>query len=64
MHYLDYINLDYEPSESDVICKYYVEPADTSIKIAAGGIAAESSIGTWTELTTEKEYVRTRQFWD
>ncbi|RLE54831.1 MAG: type III ribulose-bisphosphate carboxylase [Candidatus Methanomethylicota archaeon] len=58
MHYLDYINLDYEPSESDVICKYYVEPADTSIKIAAGGIAAESSIGTWTKVLTEKNYVK------
>ena len=28
-----------------------------SIEEAAGGVAAESSVGTWTELTTEKPYV-------
>ncbi|MBS7660137.1 ribulose-bisphosphate carboxylase large subunit, partial [Candidatus Bathyarchaeota archaeon] len=41
------------------ICLFYVEPEDISIEEAAGGVAAESSIGTWTELTTEKEYVKT-----
>jgi len=55
--YTDFVNLKYRPKESDVICDFYVEPEDISMEEAAGGVAAESSIGTWTELTTEKPYV-------
>jgi ribulose-bisphosphate carboxylase large chain len=51
------VDLKYEPKETDVACIFYVEPEDTSMNEAAGGIAAESSIGTWTELTTSKAYV-------
>lgn len=58
MRYIDFVDLKYKPKENDVICEFYVEPEGISIEEAAGGIAAESSIGTWTELTTEKEYVR------
>jgi len=57
MRYLDFINLTYEPSETDVICDFHVEPLGISLEEAAGGVAAESSIGTWTELTTIKPYV-------
>lgn len=57
MKYVDFVNLKYKPEETDVVCTFYVEPEDISIKEAAGGVAAESSIGTWTELTTEKIYV-------
>ena len=57
MKYTDFVNLKYRPKESDVICDFYVEPEDISMEEAAGGVAAESSIGTWTELTTEKPYV-------
>lgn len=57
MTYTDFVNLKYRPKESDVICDFYVEPEDISMEEAAGGVAAESSIGTWTELTTEKPYV-------
>ncbi|MEM0216830.1 MAG: type III ribulose-bisphosphate carboxylase [Candidatus Bathyarchaeia archaeon] len=53
------MNLSYKPGVDDLICLFYVEPEDISIEEAAGGVAAESSIGTWTELTTEKEYVKT-----
>jgi len=53
------VNLSYKPGVDDLICLFYVEPEDISIEEAAGGVAAESSIGTWTELTTEKEYVKT-----
>ncbi|MEX2737876.1 MAG: ribulose-bisphosphate carboxylase large subunit, partial [Candidatus Wukongarchaeota archaeon] len=52
------MNLKYKPEETDIICKFYVEPEDISIKEIAGGVAAESSIGTWTELTTIKHYVK------
>jgi len=56
LQYLDFVDLKCEPKETDVICTYYVEPEGISMKEAAGGVAAESSIGTWTELTTAKLY--------
>lgn len=58
MKYLDFINLSYKPKETDLLCAFYVEPEGISLKEAAGGVAAESSVGTWTELTTEKPYVK------
>jgi len=51
------VDLNYKPVETDLVCTFYVEPEGISLKEAAGGVAAESSIGTWTELTTEKPYV-------
>ena len=57
MRYVDYVDLKYEPKETDVVCTFYVEPEGINIEEAAGGVAAESSIGTWTELTTVKPYV-------
>jgi len=41
-----------------LICTFYLEPDGISLQEAAGGVAAESSVGTWTELTTEKPYVK------
>ena len=58
MKYKDFIDLSYKPKETDVICTFYVDPEGVDIQEAAGGIAAESSIGTWTELTTIKPYVK------
>ncbi len=55
--YIDFVDLGYEPSETDLICDFYLEPEGLSLEEGAGGIAAESSIGTWTELTTVKPYV-------
>ena len=57
MKYIDFVDLKYKPAETDLICTFYVEPEDISLKEAAGGVAAESSIGTWTELTTAKPYM-------
>jgi ribulose-bisphosphate carboxylase large chain len=57
LKYIDFVNLRYKPAETDLICTFYVEPDGISLKEAAGGVAAESSIGTWTELTTEEPYV-------
>jgi ribulose-bisphosphate carboxylase large chain len=57
MRYVDFVDLKYKPSETDVMCTFFVEPCGVSIKEAAGAVAAESSIGTWTELTTTKPYV-------
>ncbi|MEJ2281095.1 MAG: type III ribulose-bisphosphate carboxylase [Candidatus Bathyarchaeota archaeon] len=57
MRYVDFVDLSYVPKASDLICDFYVEPEGISLKEAAGGVAAESSVGTWTELTTLKPYV-------
>ncbi len=57
MKYADFVDLDYQPKTTDLICAFYAEPENVSMKEAAGAIAAESSVGTWTELTTLKPYV-------
>lgn len=57
MRYIDFVDLKYETKETDVICTFYVEPEGVNMEEAAGGVAAESSIGTWTELTTIKPYI-------
>jgi ribulose-bisphosphate carboxylase large chain len=57
LKYIDFVDLKYQPAETDLICTFYVEPDGISLKEAAGGVAAESSIGTWTELTTAEPYV-------
>lgn len=58
MKYLDFVDLNYKPKDSDLICTFTLEPEGISLNEAAGAIAAESSVGTWTELTTEKPYVK------
>ena len=58
MKYLDFVDSNYTPKETDLICTFYLEPENFSLKEAAGAIAAESSVGTWTELSTEKPYVK------
>ncbi|MFA5573041.1 MAG: type III ribulose-bisphosphate carboxylase [Candidatus Bathyarchaeia archaeon] len=58
MKYLDFIDLTYKPKETDLLCTFYVDPEGISLNEAAGGVAAESSVGTWTELTTEQPYVK------
>lgn len=57
LKYVDFVDLNYEPLETDLICTFQVEPEGLSLKEAAGAVAAESSVGTWTELTTVKPYV-------
>jgi len=57
MKYEDYVDLGYRPYRTDLICEFFIEPNNESMKRAAGAVAAESSIGTWTETTTTKEYV-------
>jgi len=57
LRYVDFVDRSYKPKTTDVICDFYVEPEGISLTEAAGGVAAESSVGTWTELTTIKPYV-------
>lgn len=48
----EYIDLSYKSNSNDLVAEYYVEPNRVSIKEAAENIAAESSIGTWTDIST------------
>ncbi len=57
MKYIDFVDLKYKPEESDLTCTFLVEPDGIGVKETAGAVAAESSIGTWTELTTVKPYM-------
>jgi len=57
MRYIDFVNLGYSPREDDVVCDFRIEPLNIGMKEAAGAVAAESSIGTWTELSTMQPYV-------
>lgn len=57
MKYVDFVDQSYKPKATDLLCDFYIEQIGMSLKEAAGGVAAESSVGTWTELTTLKPYV-------
>ncbi|MEM3405768.1 MAG: type III ribulose-bisphosphate carboxylase [Candidatus Pacearchaeota archaeon] len=48
--YDEYLNLKYTPKD-DIVCLFRIEPANNlTIKEAAERVAAESSVGTWTEI--------------
>jgi len=55
---LEFIDLNYRPKKTDLICLFRVEPArNLTLKQAANTIALESSVGTWTDVH-ERDYVR------
>ncbi len=58
MRYIDFVDQSYKPKDTDLICVFHVEPLNQPLDVIAGGVAAESSVGTWTELSTEKPYMR------
>ena len=62
MKYEDFVDLGYKPRKNDLVCLFRVEPAgNISMKEAAGRVASESSVGTWTEsLSTETPKVMKR----
>ena len=49
---LDYVDLKYMPSKDELLAEYLVEPNRIPIEKAAAHLAAESSIGTWTDIST------------
>lgn len=56
-----YLELGYEPTESELLIAFRVAPRlGTSMEEAASAVAAESSVGTWTEveLGNEQKYNR------
>jgi len=57
--YDEFVDLSYIPSREDLLCLFRLEPASGfSIEEAAGRVASESSVGTWTEVTTMKSRIR------
>ena len=48
---IEYVDLKYKPND-ELIAEYWVEPNGISIKKACENIATESSIGTWTTIST------------
>ena len=57
--YHEFVDRGYSPSENDLLCLFRLEPAaGFTIEDAAGRVASESSVGTWTEVTTMKPRIR------
>ncbi len=54
---IDFINLSYKPKKTDLICEYRIEPNKISLRSAAEKVASESSIGTWTKVSTMKKRI-------
>ena len=55
---MDYIDRKYSPSSSDLVCEFLVEPAKgVDFRDACRQIAAESSVGTWTTVSTMTERI-------
>ncbi len=55
---MSYLDLNYTPSSGDLVCEFYYEVEGIPHLEAAERIAAESSIGTWTALTTMKDEIK------
>jgi ribulose-bisphosphate carboxylase large chain len=57
--YHEFVDPKYQPDPNDLLCLFRVEPAaGFTIQDAAGRVASESSVGTWTEVTTMKPRIR------
>jgi len=55
---MSYVDLSYRPN-NDLVCDFCIEPAKgLSVREAAEHIAGESSIGTWTEVSTSNPRIR------
>jgi ribulose-bisphosphate carboxylase large chain len=62
---MKYVDLDYKPKKTDIICEFKIE-SKLPMEKAAKEVAAESSVGTWTKLTTmnkEIEAICARAFY-
>jgi ribulose-bisphosphate carboxylase large chain len=56
----DFVKLKYKPTSKDLICLFRVEPVShgkNSLKRAANTVALESSVGTWTSVSSSKAYI-------
>jgi ribulose-bisphosphate carboxylase large chain len=54
---MGYIDYEYEAAKDDIVCKFYIEPRGggngrKKVEHVSEEVAAESSIGTWTDICT------------
>jgi ribulose-bisphosphate carboxylase large chain len=57
--YSGYVDKNYKPKPTDLVCTFKVRPASgASIEEAAGAVAGESSVGTWTDVLTSSPRIR------
>ncbi|MFH0956933.1 MAG: type III ribulose-bisphosphate carboxylase [Candidatus Aenigmatarchaeota archaeon] len=55
---MGYVQLSYKPTERDVICDFCIEPGKgLSVGQAAEHVAAESSVGTWTDVAAMNQRI-------
>lgn len=53
VHYDSFINLKYKPKKTDVVCQFKITPSGGyTFREVCSITAGESSVGTWTDLTT------------
>ena len=52
-----FINQRYKPGRKDLVCLFRVTPDRMSLKEAINNVALESSVGTWTPVSSSKKYV-------
>ena len=56
IEYDDFLDLAYEPGETDLVCEFTIDPAtDMSMEAAASRVASESSNGTWAALHVDED---------
>jgi len=55
---MGYVDLRYKPTANDMVCSFYLEPSGVTLEKAAEDIAAESSVGTWTEVATMSNRIK------
>lgn len=57
--YSGFVDLKYKPSKDDLVCSFFVQPAaGVSMDTAANAVAGESSVGTWTEVSTSTPKIK------
>ena len=52
-----FIDQGYKPTRNDLVCLFKVTPEGMSLKEAINNVALESSVGTWTPVSSNKKYV-------
>lgn len=64
MSYKDFLDLSHKPGPREVVCTFRATPREgTEFELVAGGLAAESSIGTWDpDLATMKDHPEARRY--
>ncbi|RQG96851.1 type III ribulose-bisphosphate carboxylase [Natrarchaeobius oligotrophus] len=56
IEYDDFLDLEYEPSATDLVCEFTIDPAaGMSTEAAASRVASESSNGTWAALHVDED---------